>query len=238
MTGSYKERYPPHGRDRVDTGRVRPVPRQPGALHRPMSDATPVPMVGDPPHVDVTETLTRLHRMVGDLDKKVSVIHELTPEQLAALKANESFSATIDEYEKKLSPWRKLWAFTAAIGGVAIFIFGAGIAYQQFMGGNATKADIETHKHEDLEPVQEDVAQIKEDLEPVKEGVKSLVDVQEKEHKVKKLKRQLERHDKEYQEALQEYTADKAAGQRSSRPRKTAEHIRLEAEVKEAEDKL
>jgi hypothetical protein len=149
----------------------------------------------------------------------------------------------IEGYERQLKPWRKVWAFIAALGAAAVFVFGIGVSYQQFRGGNATKDDvkksIDTHVIQDLVPVQNDVQQIKKDLAPIKTGVQALVKEQKATKAVERAKRKLDRYDKEYQEALQEYTADKAAGRSAgARPRKTKDHIDLEATVQELEEKL
>ena len=61
---------------------------------------------------------------------------------------------------------------------------------------------------------------------------------------LKMLKRKLDRFDKEYQEAFQEWTADKAAGSRNGqrpngqRPRKSRDHIELEIKLQELENTL
>lgn len=174
-------------------------------------------------------------RDTDDLRQRVDAITELTPEQLGGT----SVAKTIDSYERRLSPWRKVWAVIAAIGSFCALVFGAGMTYQQIKGGLATKADISEHKTQYLDPVVKDVETIKQDLKPVKDGIDSLVESQERERELKKLKAELERHDKEYNEAMQEYTADKAANVRAgSRPRKTEAHLNLEARVKEMEELL
>lgn len=175
-------------------------------------------------------------RETEELRTKVeSMTGGLTPEQLG----DSNMAKTIDLYERKLTPWRKLWAVVAIIGAVCSLVFGAGVTYQQVKGGLATKDDIAEHKKVALDPVIKDVETIKTDLEPVKSGVKALVDTQNREREIKQIKSQLERHDKEFQEAMQEYTADKAAGIRSGpRPRKTEVHLKLEADLKALEDSL
>lgn len=216
--------------NKTPSGPQRAVPGAPLPLD---PDHTPLP---EPPregdHLDVEATLTQLHGLTHQLLKKQTQPPGVTAE----------LAAMVDRYEKQLSPWRKVWMFILGLAAAAAFVFGVGVSYQQFMGGNATKGDIEDgikeHTETELEPVREDVTQIKQDMEPVKKGVEALVEAQDDERTLKRLKHRLERHDKEYQEALQEYTADKAAGRRARRPRKTEAHIALEAEVKEAEDKL
>ena len=208
-----------------------------------------IPQAGDPPHMDIEATLTQLTKFAADLrraqksmDRKMTGITELTPEQIQALQEGggaAKLSATIDAYEKRLSPMRKAWAFIGGLFAVAMLIFGVGVSYQQFMGGNATKNDIEEHVADDLEPVRADVKAIQDDLVPVKTGVEILVKTQEDEHAVKKLKRKLNRYDKEHSNSLAEDTADKAARRPAGpRPKKSPAHIDLEDKVQELEDKL
>ena len=186
----------------------------------------------------VTEVPTRTHTHTGS--ETVSGPHALPTDTLVQL---------IDGYERKLKPWRKLWALIVGLGVAVAFIFGIGVSYQQFRGGNATKDDvkysIDTHVQRDLMPVKAnvqqiktDVQQIKTDLMPVKAGVQSWIAEQNAEREIRKAKRKLDRYDKEYQEALQEYTADKAAGRQSTRPRKSQSHIDLEAYVQDLEEML
>jgi uncharacterized protein YoxC len=195
-------------------------------------------MAGDPPHMDIEGTLRLLANGLTALDQKVTGITELSPEQMAQLRANR-VAETVDDYEEKLSPWTKVWKALAVIAAVAGTIFGAGVAYQKIIGDNATKTDIETHVTDDLDPVVDEVKAIKTELEPVKTGVESLVKTQNDEREFKKIKRKLDKLDKQHQEALQEYTADKAAGRRTGpRPKKDKPHIDLEEELIEAEKKL
>jgi len=57
-----------------------------------------------------------------------------------------------------------------------------------------------------------------------------------KEQELKKVKRKLDRYDKQHQEAMAEYTADKAAGRRAgSRPTKDKAHVDLEEELYQLE---
>lgn len=184
--------------------------------------------------MDIEATLGNMHEMMASIQAE--------RDQAAA--GSTHYQATIDDYERKLKPMRKVWRFLAALASIAVLIFGVGVSYQQFMGGNATKSDIDNgmKKHEDAgahPEATEAIERIQADIEPIKAGVESLVVAQEAEHEFKTLQRRLTRHDKEYQEAFQEYTADKAAGKRAgTRPRKTEAHLNLEARVKEAEDKL
>ena len=163
----------------------------------------------------------------------------LTPEQQSALHQRAEFKTAIDKYEKTLSPWGKIWKVLAATGGAAAVIFGIGVGYQKAIGDNATKADLDTHVVEDLEPVKQEIKAFKDQMVPVQTGVQTLVTAQETEQKVKKARRLVERHDRQYEQLLGDYTADKAAGRRTGpKPTKTPEHVKLEDGLEELEGKL
>ena len=168
-----------------------------------------------------------------------TLMDALTPEQKAALHQRAEFKQAIDQYEETLSPWGKIWKVLGVIAGVVVVVFGAGVGYQKAIGDNATKHDIKQHVETDLVPVQTEVKALKEQMEPVKTGVSTLVLAHEQEQKVKRVRRLVERHDHQYGELLQEYTADKAAGRRGGqRPSKTPEHIKLEDALEQWEGKL
>jgi hypothetical protein len=168
-----------------------------------------------------------------------TLMDALTPEQKVMLHQRAEFKQAVDQYEKTLSPWGKIWKVLGVIGGIVVVVFGAGVGYQQAIGDNATKADIKQHTEEDLVPVKVEIKAFKEEMAPVKTGVNTLVQAHEQEQKVKKVRRLVERHDHQYGELLQEYTADKAAGRRGGqRPQKTPEHLELEDDLEELEGKL
>lgn len=135
--------------------------------------------------------------------------------------------------------WKVLAWFFGALASIATVVFGAGVAYQKYVGDNASKADIQRLETERVEPLEHRVDTLDEGMGKVQTGVESLVKTQEQEKEMKKVKRKLDRHDKQYQEAFQEYTADKAAGRRAGpRPQKNPAHIDLEEELVELEGKL
>lgn len=147
-----------------------------------------------------------------------------------------------DSFEEAIKPagraWKALkWSLGLLVGGAAT-IFALGTGYQKAIGDNATKADIEAHSVKDLAPVVAEVKALKVEMEPVKAGVKTLVNARESERAYKKAKRKLDKYDKEYQDAMQDYTADRVAGKRTARPTMNEAYVDLEEEVTELEKKL
>lgn len=141
---------------------------------------------------------------------------------------------------KKGRVWWKVLAWVFGVLTMVVgTVFGAGVAYQQYTEDNATKSDIEKLEHDRVEPLEKHVEDLDDGMDKVSKGVDSLVHTQEQEKEVKKVKRLVDRHDKQYQQALQEYTADKAARRPAGpRPQKTPEHIKLEDQLAELEGKL
>lgn len=124
--------------------------------------------------------------------------------------------------------------------GVAfiVFVFGAGVAYSQWIADNATKTDLQDHVQQDLIPVKEDVSSVKVSVEALVAAESGRAKSEEKraareaeQARVDKKMHLLDAHRAEYQEAMSEYTASKAAGKRATRPRKTPEHLALEGEL-------
>ncbi len=196
-----------------------------------------VPPFMPPSGPELAPTLTQLQ---GTLN---TIMATLTSEQQAALRKRAEFQQSFDHYEKTLSPWAKIWKVLGILAGIIALLFGAGVAYQKAIGDNATKTDLKTdmekHVAEDLVPVKEEVQAFKLEMKPVKIGVASLVATQEKEKTVKKVRRLVERHDRQYEQLLGDYTADKAAGRRTGpKPTKTPEHLKLETELETLEGKL
>lgn len=194
---------------------------------------------------DITTSFTKLLQRIDSLEQQNSQIL-MTRRPLAMPGETGGASKESDEDLhiaagiKKGKAWWKILAWV--IGGfstVAGGVFGAGVAYQKYVGDNATKGDIKKLETERVEPLEKHVEDLDSGMQKVSTGVESLVETQEKEKEVKKARRILDRHDKQYQESLQEYTADKAAGRRAGpRPQKTPEHIDLEDALEELESRL
>lgn len=129
------------------------------------------------------------------------------------------------EKAKKGVTWLK-W-----LGAISVFIFGAGVAYQQFFSENATKVDLENHVKNDLGPVRDTLDEVKTSVDSLVESEEKQSDAAEVKAELDKKLRRLGAYRAEYQEALSEYTASKASGKRATRPRKTQPHMDLEADL-------
>lgn len=176
-----------------------------------------------------------LRQMQGSMNTLISA---LTPEQRVKLQQGAEFRTAIDNYEKTLKPWHKAWKAIAVVGGIVAAIFGAGAAYQQFLGGNATKDDIAAHKTNDLEPVKEEVKKNTEAINGVKVGVDRLNRRGEAEAKVKDAQRVVDKWRREHDENIAEWVADKAAGRRRKKPEKRPELVEAELALENAQKEL
>jgi hypothetical protein len=138
--------------------------------------------------------------------------------------SRKSFVVATEQAETGVK-WLK-WGIT-----LIVVIFGAGVGYSQWVADNATQGDISRHIKNDLIPVRDDVSSVKVSVDMLvkAEGKRAELELEQREY-TKKI-RLLEAHRAEYQEAMAEYTATKAAGRRAERPRKTAEHVALEARL-------
>lgn len=137
-----------------------------------------------------------------------------------------------DEEFKPLSTGKKVWNVLKWLGGIAASIFFLGVGYQQFISSNATKTDIDAHIKEEYKPAAERIKAVEAAVGEVKAGVDTLVVAQKDQKEIEKRLRRLDAYRAEYQEAMSDYAASKAAGRRVSRPRKTQAHLDLEAELK------
>ena len=194
---------------------------------------------------DLTTSVTKLLQRMESIEQQNTQIL-MTRRPLTVSSENGGAAVETDEDIqiaagiKKGKVWWKVlaWIF-GVLATIATAVFGAGVAYQKYIGGNATKGDIEKLEAERVAPLEKRVETLDDGMGKVSRGVESLVKTQDQEKEMKKVKRRLDRHDKQYQEALQEYTADKAARRPAGpRPQKAPEHIDLEEEVAELESKL
>lgn len=122
---------------------------------------------------------------------------------------------------RALRPISSVWKTVVALVSAAMVLGSVSFAVQSFVANTASK-----------DYVDEKVSLIETRVESIEEGVEKLVSAQEESAELDKKRRKLEIYSREYEQALQEFTADKASGQPSGpRPRKTSEHIALELEV-------
>jgi hypothetical protein len=136
----------------------------------------------------------------------------------------------IEKAVKWASPWRQMV-------GIVVFLVATGIAAYAFLRDRAEAAVIDTvqeatgGENPKIEPSVKTVEKLKKDVGSVKTGVGELLKQQENEKLIKAVEVELELHNQQHQELLQEWSAKKAAGQRPGRkPTKSDGHLKLEAE--------
>lgn len=163
------------------------------------------------------------------------LMETLTPEQQTRLLQRSEFSQAVDNYERKLKPYTKVWKVLSVVATGVVALFGAGMVYQQFLGGNATKADIEKHAKEELEPVKVQVEKHTEMIEGVSYGVDKLVRKAEAERGVARAQQVVDMYSQEYEEALSEWMSN---GKHGPKPTKREEWVQAEIALKDAKEAL
>lgn len=189
-----------------------------------------LPEVGDDRHLDMEQALRNIHMMIA------AQREESGPHVAADDTATADTFTLWGRIQSALGP---VFEVAKWVGGAAVLVFTAGIAYQQFIDGNATIEDVEARMEERVqpieirvEPLERRISEVEVGMNEARAGVQTLVDAEKRSRVLEHKRALLEAYRSEYQEALQEYTADKAAGRRSARPRKTEAHIQLEAELR------
>lgn len=162
-----------------------------------------------PQNIDLPATLQNLQEMLDTLTATLS------PEDTAQIKKIGAKSA---------GPVLKI---LVSVLGV---VFCAGVYYQQFIQNSATKVDIEA----EMKPVKADVDALKTDMNTVKTGVQQLVAAENKSSQIKKLRRRLDRYEKDYQQAIHDWATSGRATV-ASKPRKSREQLDLENDLEELE---
>jgi len=119
----------------------------------------------------------------------------------------------------------------------AILVFGGWQAYQ-VVDGYVTLDTLNTYDQENVDPLKAKLESVEQKVTNVNTEVTTISDLQTAEKEYQRIERRLKSYQLDYNEALNEYTADKAAGKKSDRPEKSKEHRELEEEVKKAEAKL
>jgi hypothetical protein len=145
---------------------------------------------------------------------------------------NDLRLGTVERAIKWANPWRQIIAFVA-------FFISASVTSYMFLRETAQDAVIDTVRkaHEGdnprIEPSVKTVRKLEEDVGSVKEGVNRLLEHKQTEAKIQKIEVELELHRQQYQEAIQDWSARKAAGRHvRERPKKSDGHLKLEAELK------
>lgn len=169
----------------------------------------------------IPATLARLDSIASKLAKAAAAPHPAdSDERLTA----------VESAVKWASPWRQLLGFAA-------FLVVGGIAVYTALASYAKDAVVETMKaaHQDEEapvkPTVQEVNKLKEDVGSVKTGVEALVQEKETRQAVKKIEVELEIHQQQHEELIQEWSAKKAARRPAGqKPQKSPRHIQLQAE--------
>lgn len=192
--------------------------------------------------MDVGSSVNRLLQRIESLEQQNTQIlrtrRPITGSSNPAAESDEDLE--IAAGLKKGRTWLKVLGWVGGgLVAVVTAVFGAGAAYQKYLGGNATKDDIKTLEIQRIEPLETSVESLETGMAEVQTGVASLVETERKEKEMKRTKRKVARYDKQHQEAMQEYTADKASGRRTGpRPSKSEAHIDLEEALVDLEAKL
>lgn len=188
-----------------------------------------------PEELEGVELGSALSQLQGSMNTLVAA---MSPEQQVRLHQREEFQQAVDSYEKSLKPWHLVWRVIGfVLGGVGI-IFAAGVGYQQFLGGNATKADITEHAEIELVPVRVQVRKNTKSITGVQGGVDTLLRRGEAEAEVEEAQQVAEVYRQEYDELITEWAASKAAGKKRAKPSKRKELIEAELAVRKAQKKL
>lgn len=136
----------------------------------------------------------------------------------------------VERAVKWASPWRNLVVL------VVFFVLGAFGAYTT-MRDYARRAVIDTvkaaHNGEDpeIEPSVRTVDGIQSDLGSVKSGVDCLVAEKHREKLIREVEIELELHRQQYDQQVQEWSANKAAGRFIKKPTKSDGYLALEARL-------
>lgn len=140
-----------------------------------------------------------------------------------------------------LTTGQKVWKAGRWAGGAVAVIFMGGMAWAQFVDGNALDSEVDAA----VETVQVDVSKNAADIEKnkgdigtVKSGVDTLVQRSSAEKKVEQAQRVVDKYQAEYDIKVAEYTAAKAAGKRAKQPTKDPAHIDAEVKLERAVDAL
>jgi len=147
----------------------------------------PAPMVGEPPHLDIEETLRQLYRVVHEIKTTQSGEHPPLPE---AKKSYDIGPQTA--LEAQLIRRQKILQVIGWFLGIGVGVFSAGVAYQTFIGANAMDDEVDraidqhNTKHiPDAHPqISEELNAHKEKIEQIETITKS---IEKKQDKIEKL---------------------------------------------------
>lgn len=131
-----------------------------------------------------------------------------------------------------VKPWKKVLTLMTWVAAAIGAVFAAGIAYQQFVVQNATKEDLDKYDADVIQPLKNQVDEIKVVTDKMSDGVEKLLEERKRQQLIERKRSLLEAYRSEYQEDMADYTASKAAGLSVRRPQKSKEQIDLEVELR------
>ncbi len=207
-----------------------PKPGRPDISERARESGVPASVVGDRTPVD--GALPNLDRTLEQVNATLLKMQDSLAGISPSPADSEERLTKVEQAVRWFSPWKTLLGFVA-------FLVVGGLAVYTSLRDYAQEAVVETVKaaHEDpdnpVEPSVKTVETMKEDLDKTASGVQELLNDRERQRRIKAVEVELELHQQQYQELVQEWTAKKAARRNpGEKPTKTPEHIALEAHYK------
>ncbi len=146
--------------------------------------------------------------------------------QAPSYPVNGGFGQSVDRFEESIKPGVKIWKFGKWIAGLALTIVGVTMAYGEFMAGNATKSDLAAHIEADFNPVQTKV-------ETIEHGVNVLLTEKQHERKIKRLERQISKHQTKFEQLMADHRNARARNVWSKKPTESDRLIDLESELED-----
>lgn len=184
------------------------------------------PRVGDPPHLDVEQTLTEMYEVLEVLKGRVeSGEHAINPQQL---------EDETRKLERQVQPIQRVWQVLGVIAAILIVGAAGGVAYNQFMTDNVTREDLEQYDKSAIDPLEDDVVRIKLDVGEVTSAVDTILLRDKRRQEIEYKKALLDEYRSDYQECLSEYAATKSSGKYAQRCKKDPKHVELEVQLKTA----
>lgn len=168
----------------------------------------------------------------SEIEETKSGIAELKRLVVARHEFDEESGVDFETMSVAVKPWKKVLTLMTWVAAAIGAVFAAGIAYQQFVVQNATKDDIEKYDVDVIQPLKNQVEEIKVVTDKMSEGVEKLLEERKRQQLIERKRSLLEAYRSEYQEDMADYTASKAAGQSVRRPQKSKEQIDLEVELR------
>lgn len=132
----------------------------------------------------------------------------------------------IDQIARDLQPTRRLVSAAKWLLAIVVPAFAAGGIWYHLSDSLARKSDIEAHVKTDFAPLRAEVREIRA-------GVSTLIDANRRERQIKRLERELSRHQRQYEAKVADYQRRRAAGRWPKKPGMTSEHIYLESQLEE-----